>query len=175
MIPLISVPAPIGEQTASVGPQMYPYSSVILHQFCSALQGKNGCSLRGLWRPCENWRSYVPVRMHGKDWPAGPCIGDHFKFLLQLAPSTSAQTDRTGSPITWLSICWVRLMPMMPKTTKTMAPVSTRGRTAGFPQPVFTQGLKPKVAEIRALGTAEEGSEPTLRAEPGLLRLPSTP
>lgn len=47
------------------------------------------------------------------------------------------------------------MMPVMPKTTKTMAPVSTSGRTAGFPQPVFTQGLKPKVAEKRALGTAE--------------------
>lgn len=57
--------------------------------------------------------------------------------------------------MTWLSTCRVRLMPMMPKTTKTMAPVSTSGRTAGFPQPVFTQGLKPKVAERRALGTAE--------------------
>lgn len=45
-------------------------------------------------------------------------------------------------------------MPTMPKTTKTMAPVSTSGRTAGFPQPVFTQGLKPKVAERRALGPA---------------------
>lgn len=42
-------------------------------------------------------------------------------------------------------------MPIMPKTTKTMAPVSTSGRTAGFPQPVFTQGLNPKVAERRAL------------------------
>lgn len=57
--------------------------------------------------------------------------------------------------MTWLSTCRVRLMPIMPKTTKTMAPVSTSGRTAGFPQPVFTQGLKPKVAERRALGTAE--------------------
>lgn len=56
--------------------------------------------------------------------------------------------------MTWLSTCRVRLMPTMPKTTKTMAPVSTSGRTAGFPQPVFTQGLKPKVAERRALGPA---------------------
>lgn len=62
---------------------------------------------------------------------------------------------RTGSPMTWLSTCRVRLMPTMPKTTKTMAPVSTSGRTAGFPQPVFTQGLKPKVAEGRALGAVE--------------------
>lgn len=76
------------------------------------------------------------------------------RMLLQPGPSTPVQSGRTGSPITWLSICWVRLMPTMPKTTKTMAPVSTSGRTAGFPQPVFTQGLKPKVAEMRALGTA---------------------
>lgn len=69
--------------------------------------------------------------------------------LLQVGP-------RTGSPMTWLSTCRVRLMPTMPKTTKTMAPVSTSGRTAGFPQPVFTQGLKPKVADRRALGPAGE-------------------
>lgn len=91
--------------------------------------------------------------MYVRDRTARPGL----KFLLQLSPSTSAQSGRTGSPITWLSICWVRLIPMMPNTTKTMAPVSTSGRTAGFPQPVFTQGLKPKVAEMRALGTAGGG------------------
>lgn len=56
------------------------------------------------------------------------------------------------SPMTWLSICRVRLTPRIPKTTNTMAPVSTRGRTAGFPQLAFPQGLKPEVADSRALG-----------------------
>lgn len=87
----------------------------------------------------------------------------------RLCPSPLELPDvgpRTGSPMTWLSTCRVRLMPMMPKTTKTMAPVSTSGRTAGFPQPVFTQGLKPKVAERRALGAAGE-SHPC-GAGPGL-------
>lgn len=68
--------------------------------------------------------------------------------------------------MTWLSTCRVRLMPTMPKTTKTMAPVSTSGRTAGFPQPVFTQGLKPKVAERRALGPAGESQLYRRRAQP---------
>ena len=85
-------------------------------------------------------------------WPPGWSLfvslaGGDLWHLLQVGP-------RTGSPMTWLSTCRVRLMPTMPKTTKTMAPVSTSGRTAGFPQPVFTQGLKPKVAERRALGPA---------------------
>lgn len=64
----------------------------------------------------------------------------------------------------------------MPNTTKTMAPVSTSGRTAGFPQPVFTQGLKPKVAEMRALGTAGTGRGVRANTEcgPRLLRLPLT-
>lgn len=35
-----------------------------------------------------------------------------------------------------------------------MAPVSTSGRTAGFPQPVFMQGLNPDVADSFALGAA---------------------
>jgi len=42
----------------------------------------------------------------------------------------------------------------MPKTTNTMAPVSTSGLTAGFPQPMFMQGLNPEVAESLALGAA---------------------
>lgn len=67
-------------------------------------------------------------------------------------------------------------MPMIPNTTKTMAPVSTSGRTAGFPQPVFTQGLKPKVAEMRALGTAgRRGVRDNAEGGPRLLRLPLTP
>lgn len=68
--------------------------------------------------------------------------------------------------MTWLCTCRVRLMPTMPKTTKTMAPVSTSGRTAGFPQPVFTQGLKPKVADRRALGPAGESQSYRRRAQP---------
>ena len=92
-------------------------------------------------------------------WAGGPCTGSCSSAccggaLWQL----SSVGARTGSPMTWLSTCRVRLMPMMPKTTKTMAPVSTSGRTAGFPQPVFMQGLKPKVAERRALGAAEGGT-----------------
>lgn len=73
------------------------------------------------------------------------------------------------SPMTWLSERPVRLIPRIPKTTNTMAPVSTSGRTAGFPQPVFMQGLNPEVADSFALGTAnteermitsEEGNNP---------------
>lgn len=103
------------------------------------------------------WKSFVGVMIvcEGLGWQTTRRC-QFLRLLLQLGPSTPAQSDRTGSPITWLSICCVRLMPMIPKTTKTMAPVSTSGRTAGFPQPVFTQGLKPKVAEMWALGTAGE-------------------
>lgn len=60
----------------------------------------------------------------------------------------------TMSPMTWLSERPVRLIPRIPKTTNTMAPVSTSGRTAGFPQPVFMQGLNPEVADSFALGAA---------------------
>lgn len=58
------------------------------------------------------------------------------------------------SPMTWLSGRRVRLTPLIPNTTNTMAPVSTSGRTAGFPQPVFMQGLNPEVADSFALGAA---------------------
>lgn len=58
------------------------------------------------------------------------------------------------SPMTWLSGRLVRLTPLIPNTTNTMAPVSTSGRTAGFPQPVFMQGLNPEVADSFALGAA---------------------
>lgn len=56
------------------------------------------------------------------------------------------------SPVTWLSGRFVRLTPLIPNTTNTMAPVSTSGRTAGFPQPVFMHGLNPDVADSFALG-----------------------
>lgn len=98
-------------------------------------------------------------------WPPG-------WYLLRSLWHLPTVGTRTGSLMTWLSICRVRLMPIMPKTTKTMAPVSTSGRTAGFPQPVFTQGLKPKVADRRDLGTAEgvtsvgEGEAQTPAAPP---------
>lgn len=85
-------------------------------------------------------------------WANGTCLQAWCSPALWHLPKVG---PRTGSPMTWLSTCCVRLMPIIPKTTKTMAPVSTSGRTAGFPQPVFTQGLKPKVAERWALGTAE--------------------
>lgn len=95
-------------------------------------------------------------------WPSG-----WYLFASLVSWHLLKAGPRTGSPMTWLSTCRVRLMPTMPKTTKTMAPVSTSGRTAGFPQPAFTQGLKPKVAERRALGPAkrviavlEAGSSP---------------
>lgn len=87
-------------------------------------------------------------------WEGGPQGGSCLQAWLVGPLALLRVGPRTGSPMTWLSTCRVRLMPIMPKTTKTMAPVSTSGRTAGFPQPVFTQGLKPKVAERRALGPA---------------------
>lgn len=87
-------------------------------------------------------------------WEGGPQAGSCLQAWLVGPLALLRVGPRTGSPMTWLSTCRVRLMPTMPKTTKTMAPVSTSGRTAGFPQPVFTQGLKPKVAERRALGPA---------------------
>lgn len=63
----------------------------------------------------------------------------------------------TISPMTWLSLRSVRFTPRMPKTTKTMAPVSTRGRTAGRPHTPPLQGLKPNVLDGLALA-ADEGS-----------------
>lgn len=63
----------------------------------------------------------------------------------------------TISPITWLSLCSVRLTPKIPNTTKTMAPVSTRGRTAGRPHTPPLHGLKPNVLDDFTLA-AEEGS-----------------
>lgn len=59
--------------------------------------------------------------------------------------------------MTWLSLCSVRLTPRMPNTTKTIAPVSTRGRTAGWPHAPPLHGLKPDVLDDFALA-AEEGS-----------------
>lgn len=63
----------------------------------------------------------------------------------------------TISPMTWLSLRSVRFTPRMPNTTKTMAPVSTRGRTAGRPHTPPLQGLKPNVLDGLALA-ADEGS-----------------
>lgn len=54
----------------------------------------------------------------------------------------------TISPITWLSLCSVRLTPSIPNTTKTMAPVSTKGRTAGWPHVPPLHGLKPDVLDV---------------------------
>lgn len=63
----------------------------------------------------------------------------------------------TISPITWLSLCSVRLTPRIPNTTKTMAPVSTRGRTAGWPHTPPVHGLKPDVLDD-FVAAADEGS-----------------
>lgn len=63
----------------------------------------------------------------------------------------------TISPITWLSLRSVRLTPRMPNTTKTIAPVSTRGRTAGWPHAPPLHGLKPSVLDGLVLA-ADEGS-----------------
>ena len=62
----------------------------------------------------------------------------------------------TISPITWLSLRSVRLTPRIPNTTKTMAPVSTRGRTAGRPHTPPLHGLKPNVLDGFTLA-ADEG------------------
>lgn len=63
----------------------------------------------------------------------------------------------TISPITWLSLRSVRFTPRMPNTTKTIAPVSTRGRTAGWPHAPPLHGLKPSVLDGLVLA-ADEGS-----------------
>lgn len=63
----------------------------------------------------------------------------------------------TISPITWLSLRSVRFTPKMPNTTKTIAPVSTRGRTAGWPHAPPLHGLKPNVLDGLVLA-ADEGS-----------------
>lgn len=68
--------------------------------------------------------------------------------------SPGCQSRCTMSPRTWLSGRRVRFTPLIPNTTNTMAPVSTSGLTAGFPQPVFMQGLNPDVADSFALGAA---------------------
>lgn len=75
---------------------------------------------------------------------------------------TDAAVALTISPITWLSLCPVRLTPRIPNTTKTMAPVSTRGRTAGRPHTPPLHGLKPKVLDALVLAADEE----PLKTEP---------
>lgn len=45
----------------------------------------------------------------------------------------------------------------MPNTTKTIAPVSTRGRTAGWPHAPPLHGLKPSVLDVFFFA-ADEGS-----------------
>lgn len=62
----------------------------------------------------------------------------------------------TMSPITWFSLFSLRLTPRIPNTTKTMAPVSTRGRTAGRPQAPPLHGLKPDVFDAFVLAADEE-------------------
>lgn len=67
------------------------------------------------------------------------------------------KVNLTRSPITWLSLCSVRLIPKIPNTTKTIAPVSTRGRTAGRPHAPPLHGLKPNVLDGLTLA-GDEGS-----------------
>lgn len=59
-----------------------------------------------------------------------------------------AEEKLTISPITWLSLCSVLLTPSIPNTTKTMAPVSTKGRTAGWAHAPPLHGLKPDVFDV---------------------------
>lgn len=78
----------------------------------------------------------------------------YFRWWLRY---TDTGVTLTISPMTWLSLFPVRLTPKMPKTTKTIAPVSTRGRTAGWPHAPPPHGLKPNVLDAFVLA-AEEGS-----------------
>lgn len=48
------------------------------------------------------------------------------------------------------------MTPKIPNTTKTIAPVSTRGRTAGWPHTPPLHGLKPKVLDDFPLAAEEE-------------------
>lgn len=89
----------------------------------------------------------------------------HPDFRLDCHSTSAAWVQAVGgrgrgltiSPMTWLSLRSVRFTPRMPKTTKTMAPVSTRGRTAGRPHTPPLQGLKPNVLDGLVLA-ADEGS-----------------
>lgn len=67
----------------------------------------------------------------------------------------------TISPITWLSLCSVRFNPKIPNTTKTIAPVLTRGRTAGRLHLPPLQGLKPNVLDTLRLEAEETSVEDT--------------
>lgn len=78
-------------------------------------------------------------------------------LMLEIYTVHGTGVTLTISPITWLSLRSVRLTPRIPNTRKTMAPVSTRGRTAGWPHAPPLHGLKPNVLDGFALA-ADEGS-----------------